>query len=457
MRSRRATATILVGAVAALVRLPSVYSRPFWEDEVASARIVVQPTFLGMLHRVGVTESTPPLWYALAWLVHQAGPSPQSERLLSVLFGGLVAAATLELARRFVALPLAITAGLMTAVGSEFVLHGAELRAYELFALLTVLLGLCVVSLLDAPSRRLDIALGVVVAAGCLTHYFFAFSVAALLAWLWVDPATRAIRRRATLAVVSGGVFAALWLPVMITQYSAGRFRWIGAFSLRDVVAVPLRLFTYSFSEVPVGPVLSVSMLALVSFGGVQLARRSAAGRLVFVLALAPIAIAALAWGGGMPIFDLRNLIGVGGFVAVLTVAALDALPFRVHVASAVTVVGALALSLATSNADRIPAYDAMAKSLVRSGWNASKPILVYGDPYRYRLPLEWYLPRRPVLDMSRSLDGTCAEVFVVTPAGHVERERLHARSLRRRTLLVDPQHRPQCVRLPATVSRRAA
>jgi hypothetical protein len=74
---------------------------------------------------------------------------------------------------------------------------------------------------------------------------------------------------------------------------------------------------------------------------------------------------------------------------------------------------------------------------------------MVYGDPYRYRLPLEWYLPRQPVLDMSRVLDGACAEVFVVTPGGNVKRERLQAgTALRGRTLLVDPSHRPRCVGL---------
>ena len=116
----------------------------------------------------------------------------------------------------------------------------------------------------------------------------------------------------------------------------------------------------------------------------------------------------------------------------------------------------ALAASLATSNVQRIPAYDAMARSLVRSGWTVSKPIAVYGDPYRYRLPFEWYLPRRPVLRMSRVLDGSCSEVFVVTPAGKVRRERLRAPlsadgAARSATLLVDPLHRPPCVSLPRT------
>ena len=138
-----------VAVTAALVRLPFVYSRPFWEDEVASARILVQPTMLAMLRRVAQTESTPPLWYAIAWLVHQLGVPLQSERLLSVAFGAALAAAVVGLTHRFVALQLAVVAGLMTAFGTEFVLHGAELRAYELFALLSVVLGASVLGLLD--------------------------------------------------------------------------------------------------------------------------------------------------------------------------------------------------------------------------------------------------------------------------------------------------------------------
>ncbi len=449
MLSRPWVSMLVVAAIAAAVRFPGVYGRPFWEDEVASARILVQPTFLAMLRRVAQTESTPPLWYALAWLVHEAGMPLQSERLLSVFFGALLAAAVVSLAHRFVALPLATVAGLMTAFGAEFVVHGAELRAYELFALLSVALGLSVLGMLEQTSRRWNIALAATVAAGCLTHYFFAFSVAAVLGWLWLDPGARRIRRRGTTAVVAGCVLAASCAPVLFIQYGHGRFRWIGSFRWRVVAAVPLRLFSYSYMYVPIGPALSVSALIVISIGGLFLARRSTAGRLVVVLAAGPIAGAAAAWAAGMPIFDLRNLIGVGAYIAVLTVGALNALSGRVTAVAAVATVAAIAVSLATSNAERIPAYDAMARSLVRSGWSVSKPIMVYGDPYRYRLPLEWYLPRQPVLDMSRVLDGACAEVFVVTPGGSVKRERLQAgTALRRRTLLVDPSHRPRCVGL---------
>jgi len=447
-----------VAAIAATVRLPGVYGRPFWEDEVASARIVAEPSFLAMLHRVVQTESTPPFWYAVAWVVHQAGVPLQSERLLSVVFGALFAAAVVGLAHRFVALPLATVAGLLAALGSEFVVHGAELRAYELLALLSVVLGSCVLRMLERPSRRGDVGLAATVAAGCLTHYFFAFSVAGLLAWLWLDGGARKIRRRGTVAVLAGGAVAALWTPFMLTQYHHGRFRWIGSFRWRGVAAVPLRLFTYAYSTVPVGPILSVAALAVISIGALHVARGSAGGRLMAFLAGAPIAAAAGAWAAGMPIFDLRNLVGVGAYVTVLTVGALDALPRRVVPVAALAVVGAVAVSLATSNAGQIPPYDVMAQSLVRSGWTSSTPIAVYGDPYRYRSPFEWYLPRQPVLEMSRVLNGACAEVFVVTPGGKIRRARLRAPlpvagPLSGMTLLVDPAHRPRCVSLHRAVN----
>ena len=87
---------------------------------------------------------------------------------------------------------------------------------------------------------------------------------------------------------------------------------------------------------------------------------------------------------------------------------------------------------------------------------------MVFGDPYRYRLPFEWYLPRRPALSMSRVLDRACDEVFVVPPAGRVRRERLRAPlsadgAARSATLLFDPLHRPSCVSLRQASPARAS
>ena len=60
-----------------------------------------------MLHRVVRTESTPPLWYSLGWLLHAAGASILDVRLVSVAAGAATAALVVTLARPL--LPLRLT------------------------------------------------------------------------------------------------------------------------------------------------------------------------------------------------------------------------------------------------------------------------------------------------------------------------------------------------------------
>ena len=119
-----------VALVATAVRLPGVYTQAFWQDEVASARIIDEPTFRRVLAHVARTESTPPLWYVLGWLLRQAGTPLQDIRLLSVAAGALSAALVVDVGRRVVPLPLASLAGLFVALGGQLVGHGQELRSY---------------------------------------------------------------------------------------------------------------------------------------------------------------------------------------------------------------------------------------------------------------------------------------------------------------------------------------
>lgn len=442
---------VAVALVATAVRLPGVYTQAFWQDEVASARILDEPTFRGMLAHVAHTESTPPLWYALGWVLRWAGTPLQDVRLLSVLAGALLAALVVNVARRVVSLPLATLAGLFVALGGQLVAHGQELRSYELLALLSLVFARCLLAELDGPSKRRDLTLGASVAAGGLTHYFFAFSVLAALAWLWFDRDVRAVRRRATVAIVAGGSVAAAWGPVMVKQLHQGRFWWIGSFQLRAVIAVPARLFTPAYANTAAGIALSAAALALVAVGCVHLGRASAAGRLVAALALGPLAEAAAVWAGGVPIFAVRNLIGIAPFVAVAAVAGLAAVPRRAAVA-----VGALAAVLLLlpftpfSGNGGTPPYDAMARELVAEGWTPSEPVAVFGDFFPYRAPLEWYLPHQPVLDASRPLDTVCRTVFVIR-GDDVQRVHMTTairadRALRGATILVDPASAPSCV-----------
>jgi hypothetical protein len=434
-----------------LVRLPGVYTEPFWQDEVASARILREPTLLGMLGRVARTESTPPLWYFLGWSLHASGLALRDVRLLSVAAGGLLAAGVVVVARRFVELPLAVAAGALVALGGEFVARGQELRAYELLALLSLLLALALLAEVSAPSFRRELTLAGVVTAGCLTHYFFVFSVLAALVWLHLDGRADGIARRATCAIAGGGAVAAPWAPFALRQYTHDRFSWIGPFRARYVWTVPLRLFTYAFDNTTLGLLLSTIVAAAVLFGMWQLTRHSAEGRLVAALGVLPLVFAAVIWASGIRIFALRNLIGVGPFAAVAIAVALDRLARRRAAAVAISLCAALAVSLELSTANTFPRFDLIAHGLVHAGWRPSDPIAVFGSPFAFRAPLEWYLPRQPRLILAETSGRACSSVYVVAPNGRIRVLRSDSRAGKRRsihgaTFLVDPADRHACL-----------
>ena len=404
----------IAAAVAAATRLPGVYAQALSQDEVASARILREPSLGAMLARVARTESTPPLWYTLGWLVHQAGAPLTDVRLLSVAAGCGLAAAVGVAGRRVLTFPGALVAGLLVAVGDEFVAHGHELRAYELLALLTGLFVWLLLRELDSPSRKNETALAVVVAAGGLTHYFFVLPALTALIWVSLDSAAKPIRRGVCLAIGGGGALAAVWAPVMLAQYHRDRFWWIGPFSLRQVVAAPTRLFTMTLANTASGLALSAIGFSLVCLGCVGLLQIGARGRLIVVLAFGPLVGGAGLWAAGVHVFALRNLIEVGPAVALVAGWLVAGVAARVGLIAA-TVAGSLALLLPFGGArPPAPPFGAIAHALVAEGWRPSDPLAVFGNLFVYRAPLEWYLPGSPLLDAARPRAGACRTVFVV-------------------------------------------
>ena len=412
-----------VAAVAAAVRLPGTFSQALSQDEVASARILREPGVLSMLSRVARTESTPPLWYSLGWVLHRVGASIVDVRLLSVLAGAGLAGCVVAAGRRVVPLSAAVVAGLLVAVGGELVAHGHELRSYELLAFLTALFALLLLRELEEPRPRTEITIGVVVGLGGLTHYFFAFAVVAAIGWLWLDPGAVRVRRRATIGILAGGLVAAAWAPVMLVQYHRNRFWWIGAFRLRSVVAVPLRLFTTAYADRAPGLALSVLFVAAVAAACIRMGRVGPSGRLVAALALGPLAVAAALWGAGFEIFALRHLIEIAPTVAIAVVALLTTVPERVAVVAGLALVSAIGASTLRQEGAGTPPFAQIAHALVREGWRPSDPVAVLGNLFVFRAPLEWYLPHASVLDAGRPMRRVCRTVFVVSPRRSSELE----------------------------------
>jgi len=254
-----------------------------------------------------------------------------------------------------------------------------------------------------------------------MTNYFFVLSVIAALVWLWTDREHREVRARITRQIAIGLVPLLILSPIMVHQYLGQRFSWIGPFSMRGLIDSYWELFTNNVQSSVLLPLL---VLLAVMAGCLLLARASAEGRLVGLLAVVPVALVALAWLGGAHVFDPRNLIGAGPFAAI----ALAAIPTRLPrpLAYPAALAASLAIAVTAANAEATPPtpYDKISNLLVSEGWKPTDPILLFGnfgDFFAYRSPLEWYLPNQPVLTLgepdSRDRRGA---IFVVTPSARI-------------------------------------
>lgn len=403
-------------ALAAAAQLPGALHDAFWQDEVASARVIGEPHPLGMLRHVARTESTPPLWYALGWTAHRLGVGVVDVRLLSVAAGAALAALVVRSAGQLLPLWAAGVAGLGVAVGYQFVFHGRELRAYELAALLTVAVATAALDAAREPTMPRLCVLALLVAAATLTHYFVVFSVASVALWVLVVPLVGGVRRRVLAALAAGLAPLAAWSPILVQQAARHRFSFIGGFRLRDVAATYWFFFARARPHTAlIRDAAPLALLVAVLAGAVLLFRRSDAGRLWALLAVGPVAAAAAVWLAGARVYDVRNLIGAAPFAAVCT-AALGERIRRPAAATATAAVCCAMLLVGFAAGDRVPpvAYDRIAAALVAQGWRAGDPIVVRGDAYALAAPLEWYLPGRPRLAVAASPAGRARRCFAV-------------------------------------------
>ena len=426
-RRRGLLAAASVGLLAFAVRIGGVLDFAFWQDEVGAAQAMLERTPLDVALYVARFEATPPAFYVLGWAVHSLGVPIEDARVVSAIAGALLAGALVLYARRLVPLWASVLAGLSVALGYQFVFHGRELRSYELHALLCLAVAWAALAFARSPDRVRGSALVLCVAVGSLTNYFFLLSVATVVVWSWLTPLERSVKRRMTAAVALGLLPFVAWLPAMVKQYGhRGAYTYISSFRLEDVAT------TYWLEFVRVQPqtrILSVAvplmLAAAVIAGCVRLARRGDAGRLTALMATVPLAAGGLVWLAGPRIYDVRNMIGVGPFAAVALAALVSSLRGRVAALTAfVAAVGMVSGFVRSDRVDPVP-YDRVAGALVAQGWKPSDVIVVGGNFYAFRGPLEWYLPKRLRLALGEPGPTTCPRLFVVAATSRLRREAL--------------------------------
>jgi hypothetical protein len=180
---------------------------------------------------------------------------------------------------------------------------------------------------------------------------------------------------------------------MFLRQYRHDRYSWIGPFDPLETLETPLRIFSPAIA----GPAAGAAFLSWLLLAAWVAWRRGPGGRLLAGLALAPLALAGATWAAGVNAFAVRNMIGIGPFVAVVALLPLTVLPARAHLPAAAAVAVAAALLFVVAQKPTTP-FNAIAAALVHEGWRPSAAVVVQGGFYDFRSPLEWYLPHLPDL-----------------------------------------------------------
>lgn len=217
--------------VGAGLRFTGLSRESFWYDEVVTARLLREPFGRLVLDRVAESESTPPLYYAVAWAwVRVFGDGEVALRSLSAVVGTATVVVLFLVGRRLAGRVGGLSVGLLAATHPMLVWHSQDARAYALMGLFAALSLLFLVRVLERPELGALLAFGLAAAAAVATHYFAVFLVVlelAILAWRLRD-------RRVALAVAPVVLVGLLHLPLAYEQHASGRTQFIGRIPLLD-------------------------------------------------------------------------------------------------------------------------------------------------------------------------------------------------------------------------------
>jgi hypothetical protein len=136
-----------------------------------------------------------------------------------------------------------------------------------------------------------------------------------------------------------------------------------------------------------------LSFLGLVIVASIHLARLGPAGKLCALLANGPLGLAAFGSLVGAEIFDVRNLLEIAPFTAIVVAYAVNRLPgyagFAVGIVACCFAVG----SFVQTRSWIPPPYQEVASALVDGGWQVDEPIAPFGSIAPFPRPTQYFLP----------------------------------------------------------------
>ena len=283
-------------------------------EEAFTASVVWHSNVAGVWSAVKATESTPPLFYLLAWvwLKLTASHAAVALRATSLLAGSITVPLTFPALRSFVGDRIALVVAWLCAISPVLVAYSIYARSYALLVLVATL-SVWALGALLARQSALRWAVWGLAATACLwTHYFAAFLVIAEAAVLFLSLPGQ--RRRLFLCLAAVAVATAPLWPLFLSQSGASeRTAYIATTPLTGRLEQIVRQFALG-TNVPAAWLEGAGILLVVAAAAFAVMRTYRRRETLVLGALALI-------GAGAPILaaltgirdDLlpRNLLGV--------------------------------------------------------------------------------------------------------------------------------------------------
>jgi mannosyltransferase len=407
---------VLAGLVvlAAIVRFYRLGHQGFWFDEGNTAQ-EVSFRFGQTLTLLKHYESTPPLYYGIAWVWSRVfGDTELGLRSLSALLGVLAVPMAFAAASKLGSRRTGLIAAALVAFNPYLIWYSQEARAYSLAVLLVGASLLAFAHVRADPSPR-NVALWVIASGLALTTEYYSFLVI-LPEALWLLYVHR--HRRAVWAGMGAlAVWTAPLLWFAISQNATGHASWIDPIPLGPRLGQIIPQFLVGYG----GPALTVLQRvaeAAALVGVVLLFTRTerparTGALLAGAIAVAGLIINLIVVAGGVDDLITRNVISLWMPAAIALAGGLAATrPRLLGLAATVVLCG---IGLTTAGA---VAFD---RTLQRPDWRRLTALLGRNPPpggraillqrYRTALPLSLYLPRLAFL---RQGSATVREFDVV-------------------------------------------
>jgi mannosyltransferase len=382
--------------LAAVLRFYRLGHQGFWFDEGNTA-LLVHFSPGKMLGLIPQTESTPPLYYCVAWVWARVfGYSETGLRSLSAVCGVVLVPVVYSGGAKLISRRAGVIAAAFAASSPLLIWYSQEARSYEMLALLSGLSLLAFAYARADPTPR-ALAFWVVASALALaTHYYAVLAVVPEAVWLlWIHRTRRPVQ----IAFAVVGLCGLGLIPLAISQHGTGRGNWISNAPFWRRLGQIVPQFSSGF-EGPAHGVFEPLAIAIVVLSLVLLLTRSPpearrGALLAGGLALAGFVLSLILVAVGFDDLLTRNMLGIWSACALLVAGGLSVPRPRFLGAIGAVVLCVMGVTTAAGfafdrNYER-PDWRVVAQALGTHAPPGGRAILV--QHYRDLLPLSLYVP----------------------------------------------------------------